>query len=118
MVVDDLDHHLARRHRADDVLADRLLAHRGDKVAHHRQRDIGLQQRDADFTHRGGDIVLAERAAAAQPVENPAETIAKCVEHAAYHAPTRCGPARDTRGPAVSHSREGSNTPVGSARGR
>ena len=84
MVVDDLDHHLAGRDRADDILSDRLFAHRGDEVAHHRQRDIGLQQRDPDLAHRHADIVLAERAAPAQPVENLAETIAEGVEHAVY----------------------------------
>ena len=45
---------------------------RVDEVAHHRQRDIGLEQRDADLAHRRADIVLAQRAAAAQPVEDVA----------------------------------------------
>ena len=84
MVVDDLDDHLAGRDRAHHLLADRLLAHRGDEIAHHRQRDIGFQERDADLAQGRGDIVLAERAAPAQPVENLAETIAEGVEHAAY----------------------------------
>ena len=70
MVVDDLDHHLRRRHRAQHLLADRLVAHRVDEIADHRQRDIGLEQRDADLAQRRVDIVLAQRATAAQPVED------------------------------------------------
>ena len=61
----DLDHHLPRGHRPQHLLPDRPLAHRGDEIAHHRQGDIGFQERDADLAQRGADIVLAERAAAA-----------------------------------------------------
>ena len=81
MVVHDLDDHLAGRDRAHHVLADRLLAHRGDEIAHHRERDIGFEERDADLAHRGGDIVLAERAAPAQPVEDLVEAVAEGVKH-------------------------------------
>ena len=82
VVMDDLDYHLARRYRANHILADRLLAHRGDEVAHHRQRDIGLQQRHADLAHRRGDIVLRQGAPPAQPVEHVVEAVAEAVEHA------------------------------------
>ena len=81
MVVHDLDDHLPRRHRAQHLLADRLLAHRVDEIAHHRQRDVGLEQRDADLAQRGADIVLAQRAAPAQPVEDVVQAIAEAVEH-------------------------------------
>ena len=77
MIVHDLDDHLPRRHRAQHLLADRLLAHAVDEVAHHRQRDIGFEQRDADFAQRGADIVLAQRAAPAQPVEDIVQAIAE-----------------------------------------
>ena len=81
MIVHDLDDHLPRRHRAHHLLADRLLAHAVDEVAHHRQRDIGFEQGDADLAHRGRDIVLAQRALPAQPVEDIVQAIAEGVEH-------------------------------------
>jgi len=70
MVVDDLHHHLRRGHRAQHLLAHRLCAHGVDEILDHRQRDVGLEQRDADLAQRGGNVVLAQRAVAAQPVED------------------------------------------------
>ena len=61
---------------------DRLFADRGDEIADHRQRHIGFEQRDADLAHGGRDIVLAQRAVAAQPVEDIAEAVAEAIEHA------------------------------------
>ena len=81
MVVDDLDHHLGRGDRAQHLLAQRLFAHRGDKIADHRQRHIGFEQRQPDLAQRGGDIILAQRAMAAQPVEDVAEAVGQAVEH-------------------------------------
>ena len=81
MIVHDLDDHLPRRHRAQHLLADRLLAHRIDEIAHDRQGDIGFEQRDADLAHRARDIVLAQRAVPAQPVEDIVQAIAEGVEH-------------------------------------
>ena len=72
LVVDDLHHHLAGRDAPDHLLADRALAHPGDEVLDHRQRDVGLEQRDADLAHRLADVGLAQRAAAAQAVEDGA----------------------------------------------
>ena len=40
----------------DDFFADRALAHGLDEVLHHRQGDIGFEQRNADFPHRGRHI--------------------------------------------------------------
>src|SRR5260370_41981555 len=105
MVVDDLDDHLRRRHRAQPLLALRLLANRGDKVPDYRQRDIGLEQRDADLTQRGPDIGLGKGAVAAQPVEDVAEAIGQVVEHpnpliqlASKQLATAKSPERETRG--------------------
>ena len=80
-VVDDLDDLLARRDRAQDLLADRLLGHLVDELADHRQGDVGLEQGDPDLAHRGPDVGFVECAAAAQAVEDVAETIAQAVEH-------------------------------------
>ena len=80
-VVDDLDDHLARRDRADDVLADGLLGDLVDEIARHRQRDVGLEQGDAHLAHRRAHVGLRQRAAAAELVEHAAKAIAQAVEH-------------------------------------
>ena len=51
------------------------------KVRDHRQRDVGLEQGDPHLAHRLAHVRLAQRAAAAQPVEDAAQTIAKAFEH-------------------------------------
>ena len=79
--MDDLDHHLRRRHRAQHLLAESLFPDRGDKVPDHRQSDVGLEQSDANFAQGGADIGLGQRAVAAQPIEDVAETIAQTIEH-------------------------------------
>jgi hypothetical protein len=70
LVVADLDEVVLGRHpqepllrlhlRLDD-LADRLLAHARDEALHHLERDVGLEQGDADVAerlvdHLGGDL--------------------------------------------------------------
>src|SRR6185312_6126756 len=88
-VMDDLDYLLARRDRAQHLLADRLLGRAVDELAHDRQGDIGLEQGDADFAHRAAHVGLIERAAAAQAVEDAAQTIAQALEHALLPAPRK-----------------------------
>ena len=85
-VVDDLDDLLTRRDRLQHLLADRLLGHRIDEAADHRQRDIGLEQRDPHFAHRLADIVLAQRAAPTQRREDGAEPVGQTVEHCPGHS--------------------------------
>ena len=80
-VVDDLDDLLARRDRAQHLLADRLLGRLVDEGADDRQRDVGLEQGDADLAHRRAHVRFGQRAAAAQPIENAAQAIAKAFEH-------------------------------------
>jgi hypothetical protein len=53
----------------------------GDEVLHDRQRDVGLEQRQAHLAQRLVDVALGERAAAAQPVEDLAEALTQIVEH-------------------------------------
>ena len=78
---------LEQRQRASVGLFERGLqrrsvsSHRIDEVAHDRQRDIGFEQRDADLAHRARDIVRAQRAVPAQPVEDIVQAIAESVEH-------------------------------------
>ncbi len=70
LVIDDLDDHLAGRDRAHHILADRLRLHRVDKVAHHVERDIGLEQRAAHLAHGFRHVGLAQRALAGELVED------------------------------------------------
>ena len=48
------------------------MLHLGDEVLHHRQRDVGFQQRHAHFAQRRIDIGLTERAAPGELVEDAA----------------------------------------------
>ena len=51
--MDDADQRLPRRQRSDDLLADSALSlTRGDEILDDRQRDVGLEQREADFAQR------------------------------------------------------------------
>ena len=45
---------------ANYLLTDRLVLDPGDEIFHHRQRDIGLQQRDADLSQCVLDIGLRQ----------------------------------------------------------
>ena len=80
-VVDDLDDHLARRHRLDDGGADRLLAHLVDERAHHVERDVGLEQGAAHLAHGGIDVSFRQRTAPRQPIENASKLFRQIVEH-------------------------------------
>jgi hypothetical protein len=103
-VVDDLHDHLAGGDRLDHRLADGLLADRGDEVLHHRQGDVGLQQRHAHLAHGGGDVGLRQRAAARELAENRTQPFRQSVEHrrsenpSAKRGPRPCAVSR-TDGP-------------------
>ena len=81
VIVDDLDDHLARRDRADDVGADRLGPHLVDELADDGQGDVGLEQGRAHLAQGGVDIGFGERTAPAQLVEYIAQTFAQTFEH-------------------------------------
>ncbi len=63
LVVDDLDDHLARRHRLDDRDADGVLLHLVGEGAHHVERDVGLEQRAPHLAQRRIDVGFRQRAA-------------------------------------------------------
>ena len=62
-------------------MADRALADAGDEILDHRQRDVGLEQRDPDVAQRRLDVGLAQGAAALEAVEHGAETTGQTFEH-------------------------------------
>jgi hypothetical protein len=75
LVMHDLDHHLAGRDRARDLLADGRDAHLGDEIPHHVERDIGLEQRAAHLAHGFADIGLGQRTFPGELVENGAKPV-------------------------------------------
>ena len=83
VVVDDLDDHLARRDRADDVGADRLRPDLVDELADDRQGDVGFEQGGPHLAQGRVDIGLGQRTTPPKLVENIAQTLAKTLEHRA-----------------------------------
>ena len=79
--MDDADQRLPRRQRPHDFLADRLFLHRGDEVLDDRQRDVGLEQREADFAQRVGDVDVGEARLAAQRFDDARKPLGQGVEH-------------------------------------
>ena len=82
-LVDDLDDLLAGRQALHDVATDGALLHPGQEGLHHRNVDIGFEQRQTDFAQGSVDVGLAETAFAAQTSEDVAEAIGESVEHRA-----------------------------------
>ncbi len=95
MVVDDLDHHLRRRDRAQHFLSDRLGPYGVDEILDHRQGDVRFQQRHANLAHRRIDIALAQRPVAAQPVKNVGKAVAQAFEHGLQHRTSQCATLAD-----------------------
>ena len=86
MIVDDLDDHLARRDRADDVGADCLGTDRIDEITDDRQRHVGLEQGGADLAQGRVDIGLGERTTPPQLVEYVAQTFTEAFEHPSFNS--------------------------------
>ena len=80
LVVDDLHHHLAGRHRLDDVDADRALLDLIDEGARHLERYVGFEQRAAHLAHRFVDVGLRQRAAPRQAIEHSTKAFRQAVE--------------------------------------
>ena len=67
------DQRLARRQAADNFGAERGGTHRVDEVLHHRQRDVGFEQRDAHFAQRFLDVRLGKARLAANGLDDARE---------------------------------------------
>ena len=94
-VADDLDHLLPRGDRAQDIVADREFGDLIDEAAHDGQRDVGLEQGDSHFAHRGAHVGLGQRTATAELPENIAKPVAQTIEHS--QNPCLRRPQRKTR---------------------
>ena len=81
LLVDDLDDLLRRVEGAADLLGAGALLHRPDELLHHGQRDVGLEQRDADLARGGVDVGLGEPALAPQVLEGVGKAVGECGEH-------------------------------------
>ena len=102
LVMDDLDDHLARRDRAQHVLPDSLFGDGIDEAAGDGERDVGFEQRDADFAHGIAHVLLAQRAATLELVEHSAKTVGQRIEHRLLllpdaGAPGKCEKRRRTK---------------------
>ncbi len=80
--MDDTDQRLSWREATEHLLSDRLVPDPGDENFHHRKRDIGLQQRDADVAQRVLDIGLGQARLAAQRLDDTGKAAGKAIEHA------------------------------------
>ena len=84
LIVHDLHDHLAGRDRLDDIDADRALLHLLGEGAGHIERDVGLEHRAPHLAQRRLDILLRQRAAPGQAVEDRIQTFGEIVEHASF----------------------------------
>ena len=60
LLVDDLDHLLARLEPLQHLLAERPLSHGFDELLHDLEVDVRLEQGEADLPRRAGDRLLVE----------------------------------------------------------
>jgi hypothetical protein len=79
--VHDAYQRLARREAADHLLAQSLGAHCVDEVLYHRQRDVGLEQRDAHFAQRILHVRLGEARFAANRLDDLREARGQVIQH-------------------------------------
>ena len=94
LVAHDLDQRLAGRQRLQHFLADRAHLDALDQRLHHRQRDVGFQQRDAHLAGRFADVLLGQAAAAAQAGDGAGEALGEGFEHGRFDSDDRGKRAR------------------------
>ncbi|MCW0448062.1 hypothetical protein NB706_000896 [Xanthomonas sacchari] len=82
LVAHDLDQRLARGQALEHFLADRAHLDAFDQRLHHRQGDVGLEQRDAHFAGGFADVLLGQATAAAQALHGAGEALGEGFEHA------------------------------------
>ena len=80
-VVDDLDHHLARRDALEHLRTDRGLGDLLDELLNDGQRDIRFQQGHPHLAHGFFDIGFVQRAPALQTLEDVVKPAGQTIEH-------------------------------------
>ena len=86
LLVDDLDHLLARREGGEHVLAHRLFPDVANELFDDLEVHVGLEQRQADFPQRVLHVFGRELTFALQVLENPLELVAEILKHSSCHA--------------------------------
>jgi hypothetical protein len=77
----DADDRLTWRQAADDFLSQRLVTNSSDKVTHHRQCNVGLEQGHAHFAQSILDVVFTDASFAAQRFEDTGKPRRQVIEH-------------------------------------
>ena len=83
MIMDDLDHQLARGDAAQHLLAHGALADGGDEVLDHGQRHVGLEQRHAHLAQGFRDVGFAEGPTFPEALEDLTQPVGQVVKHCA-----------------------------------
>ena len=81
LVVEDLDHHLARGDRAEDVLAEGLFLDVVDEGLDDLEVHVGIEQRAADLAQSLGDVLLGQAGLTADAADRFVELGAEILEH-------------------------------------
>jgi hypothetical protein len=81
LAVDDADERLAGRKRAADLGAEGAVLDAGDEVAHHRQRDVGFEERHAHLAQHVLDVLVGDARRAAHRLDEPAQAIGEGRSH-------------------------------------
>ncbi|MCY1231265.1 hypothetical protein D9M72_437070 [compost metagenome] len=82
--MDDLDDHLARLDRFQDLGADGLFANLFSEGAHDIERDVGFEQRTANLAKRSGNIGFRQCAAAGQSIQYGTKAVLEALEHSHF----------------------------------
>jgi hypothetical protein len=91
LLVDDLDDLLGRVQRLRDVGTAGAFLDGVDEGADDRQRDVGLQQRDADLARGGIDVGVGQPALAPQAGEDLVQAVGEGLEHSTSSEVTGAG---------------------------
>ncbi|EUA76248.1 hypothetical protein I553_7283 [Mycobacterium xenopi 4042] len=105
-LVDDLDDLLCGVERARYFRTLGAFFDAADERPHHRQRDVGFQQRQPDFAGGGVDVGVGQPTLAAQALQGAGQAVGKRFEHA------------DQRSEATTHAAERGRARLGLGCGR
>ena len=81
LFVDDADQHLPGREAGEHFLPHGFFFDAGDKIAHHGQGNVGLQQRHADFAQHVLHIAFGDTSLAADGFDQTGEFFGKGGSH-------------------------------------